>query len=273
MKRVVIMGASSGIGLAVAKAFASRGVRVGLASRKTEELAKLKELYPGEVEYESIDITKPGAPEKLGKLVEKLGGMDIYFHVSGIGYENLTLDPQREADIIATNAAGFARMISTAYRYFRDNGIKGQIAAVTSVAGTNGIGRLSAYSASKKCAQTYLVALEQLSNAEKAGIVFTDIRPGWIRTPLLLPDRKYPLEIDLDYATPLIIRAIVRKERVAYIDFRWGIVAALWKSIPDRIWTRMNMPISSPDAPLPEPSGDPFPSAATEASHSRTPKH
>ena len=172
--------------------------------------------------------------------------------MAGIGYENLTLDPEREVRIIQTNAGGFARMTCAAYRYFREKGIKGQIAAVTSVAGTNGIGRLSAYSASKKCAQTYLVALEQLANAENAGIAFTDIRPGWIRTPLLLPGTEYPMEMTLEHALPQIIRAIVKRRRVAYIDLRWGLLAAAWKMIPDCLWVKAKIKVSEPDLPLPD---------------------
>lgn len=84
MKRIVIMGASSGIGLRVAEAFASRGVKVGMAARHTESMRELKKQYPDMIEYESIDVTHINAPELLGKLIEKLGGMDIYFHVAGI---------------------------------------------------------------------------------------------------------------------------------------------------------------------------------------------
>lgn len=264
MKKVVIMGASSGIGYAVAEAFASRGVKVGLAARHVKSLSELKKKYPDYVEYERIDITKADAPELTGRLIEKLGGMDIYFHVAGIGAENVALDPQRESDIINTNAASFARMTATAYRYFRDKGISGQIAAVTSVAGTNGIGRLSAYSASKKCAQTYLVALEQLAHEEGADISFTDIRPGWVRTPLLEKTKDYPMEMTLDYALPFIIRAIVRKERVAYVDWRWGLVARAWKRLPNKIWTSMRVAISKPDKALPAPAKNPFPPGARE---------
>lgn len=253
MKRVVIMGASSGIGLRVAEELAKRGVHVGLAARHTASLATLRERYPGNVVYESIDVTKPEAVGKLHDLIARLGGMDIYFHVAGIGYENLTLDPEREVEIIETNSCGFARMICAAYRYFRNNGRKGQIAAVTSVAGTNGIGRLSAYSASKKMGQTYLVALEQLANNEGADICFTDIRPGWVKTPLLVPGDKYPMEMTLDYAVPLIIKAIVKKERVAVIDCRWNAVVGLWRLLPNALWTRLNIPISQPDQPLPTP--------------------
>lgn len=253
MKRVIIMGASSGIGLHVAEALASRGVRIGIAARHTSTMEELKKKYPEFVEYASIDVTHKDAPAKLLKLIEATGGMDIYFHVAGIGYENLGLDPEREVEIIKTNAGGFARMVCAAYRYFRDNHIKGQIAGITSVAGTNGIGRLSAYSSSKKCAQTYLVAIEQLAHAEGADIDFTDIRPGWIHTPLLVAGEKYPMEMSLEYAVPLIIKAIVRKKRVAYIDWRWGIYASLWSRVPDRIWVKMDPTISTPDEPYPAP--------------------
>lgn len=245
------MGASSGIGLHLAEALASRGVRVGLAARHVKTMDMLKRKYPELVEVAAIDITKPSAVKHLEELIERLGGMDIYFHAAGIGYENLLLDPEREVQIINTNASGFARMLCAAYRHFRDNGVKGHIAAITSVAGTNGMGRLSAYSSSKKFAQTYMVALEQLANDEKSGVSFTDIRPGWIKTPLLLPDTKYPMEMTLDYVVPLILKAMVEKRRVAYIDWRWGMVASLWRMIPDALWVKMNFPISNPDLPLP----------------------
>ncbi|MDE5675655.1 MAG: SDR family NAD(P)-dependent oxidoreductase [Muribaculaceae bacterium] len=245
------MGASSGIGYAVAEALASRGVKVGIAARHAASMEALKEKYPKFVEYMVIDVTKPDAKERMSALINNLGGMDIYFHVAGIGYENLYLDPEREVDIINTNAAGFARMICCAYRYFRDNGKKGQIAAITSVAGTKGIGRLSAYSSSKKFGQWYLDALEQLSNAEGTGISFTDIRPGWVRTPLVPDDRKFPMEMTVEHVLPLIIKAIVRKERVAVIDWRWNVLAGIWKNIPNALWTKMKVKISDPDSPLP----------------------
>ncbi len=165
MKKVVIMGASSGMGYALAEALASRGVKVGIAARHTSSMRELKDRYPLYVEYESIDITKRDAKAKLESLIDKIGGMDIYFHSAGIGYENLSLDPEREVEIIRSNAVGFARMLCSAYRYFRDNGRKGHIVAITSVAGTKGIGRLSAYSSTKKFDQTYINALESLYNA------------------------------------------------------------------------------------------------------------
>lgn len=241
MKNIVIVGASSGIGLKVAEAFASRGLRVGLAARRTAVLEELKAKYPDMVEYEAIDINRDDAPERLNALIDKLGGMDLYFHVSGIGFVNNDLDPTQEAQVIQTNLGGFARMLSAAYGYFKATGRKGRIAAVTSVAGTKGIGSMAAYSASKRGASAYMVALEQRAYNEDLDIRFTDIRPGWIETPLIDPDRPYPMLMTLDYAVPLIIKAIVKAPRVAYVDWRYGLLVAGWKRIPTWLWIHMDV--------------------------------
>ena len=251
MKKIIIMGASSGMGYGVAEALASRGVKVGVAARHISSLKALKEKYPDFVEYAKIDITKPDAVRELDELIKALGGMDIYFHVAGIYSENLYLDPETEVAVAKTNCEGFARMISSAYRYFRTHNKKGHIAAITSVAGTRGIGRLAAYSSSKKFGQWYLDAVEQLSNAEKSGVTFTDIRPGWVRTPLENPDENYPMNMTVDYVVPKIIKAIVRKYRVAVVDWRWSVFTGVWRSIPQALWVRMNPTISTPDPAYP----------------------
>lgn len=250
MKRIVIMGASSGIGLELAEILASRGVKVGLAARHTRQLAALHQKYPDNVEYLAIDVTKSTAPAHLLQLIDKLGGMDIYIHVSGIGYENLSLDPAKETAIIETNAVGFARMIDTAYIYYVKNNIRGQIGAISSVAGTKGIGRLSAYSASKAFCQQYLVAIQQLANMERTGITVTDIRPGWTRTPLLSDDATYPMTMNVQHVAVEIIRALARKQRVATIDWRWQLLTTLWRLIPDALWVKIPLQISMPDTKI-----------------------
>ncbi|MCM1152315.1 MAG: SDR family NAD(P)-dependent oxidoreductase [Muribaculum sp.] len=244
MKRIVIMGASSGIGKALAETLASRGVRVGLAARHTSPLEDLKRRWPDEVEYERIDVNSREGPSRLFGLVSRLGGMDIYIHVAGIGYDNPDLNPDREASIIETNASGFARMTSAVFDWYRSRGLRGRIVGVTSVAGTKGIGIYSAYSASKKCAQTYLTALAQLACSEGLDIGVTDIRPGWIRTPLLHEDVKYPMEMSERYAVVLILRAIVERRRVAYIDCRWGILSRLWRAMPEALWIKLGGMVS-----------------------------
>lgn len=171
--------------------------------------------------------------------------MDVYFHISGIGYENTALNLRDELSTMETNVVGFTRMMVTVYRYFRDTGMPGQIAAVTSVAGTNGIGRLASYSSTKRFQQTYMRALNQLATIDGLDIRFTDIRPGWIRTPLLDPSEQYPMTMRLPYAVPKIINAVLRRKRVAVVDWRWNILVGLWRLIPNALWVKMPIPVST----------------------------
>ena len=103
MKKIVIMGATSGIGEHVAESLAATGWRVGVAGRKVDRMKALKEMFPDSIEWEAIDITKSEAPRKLLSLIRKIGGMDIYFHVAGIGFFDPKLDIQREVATAETN--------------------------------------------------------------------------------------------------------------------------------------------------------------------------
>ena len=140
-------------------------------------------------------------------------------YASGIGFTDPELDDTRIADTLQVNVVGFARIISAAYRHFRDsdNPCGGQIAAITSVAGTKGIGVSAAYSASKRFQQMFLNALRQLANQQKVNVAITDVRPGFVRTALLDENREYPMIMSVEYASRLIERAIVRRKKVAYI--------------------------------------------------------
>lgn len=240
MKKIVIMGASSGIGLSVARALLAADIKLGLAARHTEQFKKLKDEFPGKVEYERIDITEEKASEQLMKLIKKLGGMDIYFHCSGVGHSNPELDLAKEEEIVSVNVGGFARMLATAYCYFRASKRKGQIAAITSVAGTKGLANLAAYSASKSFDQTYMTALDQLAHQQGVDVAFTDIRPGWTDTPMLSgDDSKYPMLMSLPHVTAGVLRAIAMKKRVATVDWRWNVLTGVWRLVPNALWTRM----------------------------------
>ena len=183
MKRIVIIGATSGIGLEVATLCIREGWRVGAAGRREEALEALRATAPEQVVTEPLDITRDDAPEHLSRLIDKLGGMDIYLHCSGIGKRNTGLLPEIELDTLRTNGEGFVRMVTSAFGYFRANG-GGHLAVISSIAGTKGLGSAPAYSATKRMQNTYIDALAQLAHMEKLGIRFTDIRPGFVATPL-----------------------------------------------------------------------------------------
>ena len=103
-KRAIVMGATSGIGQEVAKLLAANGYEVGIAGRREERLVQMAQATPGIVAHRQIDVTKEDAPTELHKLIEELGGMDLYFHSSGIGWENVSLDPDKELKTVETNA-------------------------------------------------------------------------------------------------------------------------------------------------------------------------
>lgn len=240
MKKILIMGATSGIGLHVAEQLASRGWMVGAAGRNTGVLEQLARLFPKNIVTRKIDVTLPEATAEMDALIRDMGGMDTYFHVAGIGFENPALGRTEEIAVMETNVVGFTRMADAAFRWFRDNnsGV-GHLAAITSVAGTNGIGAIASYSASKACQQNYLRGLDQIASTEKLSIRITDIRPGWIRTPLLDDDQNYPMIMQLPYAVKRIIRALEKKKRVAVVDWRWNLLTGLWRMVPNALWVRL----------------------------------
>ena len=239
-KKAIIVGASSGIGLEVAKLLLADGWQLGVAARREELLQDLKAVASERVEIMSIDVTKPDAGEKLLVLIERLGGMDLYFHASGIGKQNRTLEEDIELNTMETNAVGFTRMIGTAYRYFAQQG-KGHVAAITSIAGTKGLGPAPAYSATKALQATYLQALEQQAHQRGLDIRFTDIRPGFVDTALLAGNFKYPMLMKPETVARDIVRSIYRKRHVRVIDGRYRIMTFFWRLIPNWIWRRLKL--------------------------------
>lgn len=235
MSKIVIVGASSGIGLEVARLFIQRGWTVGVAARRLDLLQTI-----GAADVEQIDVTSADAPEKLMQLVDRLGGMDLFFYASGIGKQNRELTPDIELATVETNGLGFTRMIGCAYRYFAQQG-RGHIAAITSIAGTKGLGPAPAYSATKAMQNVYLQALEQQANARKLDIRFTDIRPGFVDTALLSGTFHYPMMLKPQAVAHEIVSAIEHHKHIRVIDWKYRILTAVWRRIPRCIWRRIKL--------------------------------
>ena len=238
VKRVVIIGATSGIGLEVAKGYLKAGWQVGIAGRREEELEKLRRTAPEQVCAQVLDVTHEDAPYLLKQLIDELGGMDLFLLSSGIGKQNLSLTLDIELQTAATNVEGFIRMVTAAYHYFEQQG-HGHLAVISSIAGTKGLGSAPAYSATKRFQNTYIDALEQLSYLQKLHIRFTDIRPGFVATDLLNDGKHYPLLMDAAEVGRHISWSLKRKQRVAVIDWRYRILVFFWKMIPRWMWKRL----------------------------------
>lgn len=237
--KAIVMGATSGIGLEVAKILNGQGYELGIAGRREENLKAIKESLSNVKAYMPIDITAADAPEKLERLIEQLGGVDLYFHSSGIGYQNKKLDPSIELKTIETNCSGLTRVINTVFQYFCHENRKGQIAVITSIARTKGIGLAPSYSATKRFQSTYVQALAQLATTRKADISFTEIRPGFVDTALL--KHKYPMLLKPEAVAQKIVKAIHHRKRVVTIDWKYRLLVFGWEMIPNWLWERWDL--------------------------------
>lgn len=235
MKRAIVIGASSGIGREVAKLLVGEGWTVGVAARRIERLQDL-----GAFAIEQIDVTQEDASERLRHLIDNMGGMDLFFYASGIGKQNRELKENIELATLQTNGVGFTRMIGEAYRYFAEKG-EGHIAAITSIAGTKGLGPAPSYSATKAMQNVYLQALEQQARQRHLRILFTDIRPGFVDTALLAGDFKYPMLLKPEQVAREIVYAIRHKKHIRVIDWKYRLLTAFWRRIPRCIWRRFKL--------------------------------
>ena len=239
-KKAIIMGASSGIGREVALLLLADGWHLGLSARRIEPLLEIKTLAPERVEVMAIDVTQSDAGDLLLTLIQRMDGIDLYFHASGIGHQNRTLDPDIEMRTMDTNAIGFTRMIGTAYRYFAERG-EGHIVAITSIAGTKGLGPAPAYSATKALQSTYLQALEQQAHQRGLPIRITDIRPGFVDTALLRGDFHYPMLMRPESVARDIVRSIHHRHHIRIIDLRYRLLTFFWRLVPNWLWRRMKL--------------------------------
>lgn len=234
------MGASSGMGNAVSRLLLKDGWTVGVAARRTEPLKALAQAYPGKVFTEKIDVTTEDAGRRLQELIDRTNGMDLYFHAAGVGWQNHSLEEDKELRTVATNSLGFTRLVGVAYRHFASKG-KGHIAIISSIAGTKGLGAAPAYSATKAFDNVYIQALEQQAGMRHLNIRFTDIRPGFVKTALLNDGTSYPLLMDTEKVAREIVKSIYKHRHVRVIDWRYRILTFFWRLLPDWLWRRLNI--------------------------------
>lgn len=240
MKRAIVIGASSGIGFEMSRLLIGKGWTVAVAARRSERLESLRLLAPERVIPIALDVNQDAAPRQLHELITRLGGIELYIHVAGIGRQNRMLDADIENRTAETNVGGFTRMVGEAFRYMAEHG-GGHIAVISSIAGTKGLGPAPAYSATKAFQATYIQSLEQLANSRKLPINFTDIRPGFADTELLSGDNNYPMMMTAEYVARKAVRAIERRKHVAIIDWRYRLLTVGWRCLPNWIWRRLKL--------------------------------
>lgn len=238
MKKIVIIGGTSGMGRNIALRFVEAGNIVGVTGRREELLTEIKCINPDNIFTRMFDVTNSDSDKQLLSLINEMGGMDVCIYCAGYGERNIDLDTAIELKGVDVNVVAFTKMVVTAYHFFKEKG-SGHIVTISSIAATRGLGVAPSYSATKSCQAVYLEALQQKVNGERLKIDFTTIQPGFVKTDFI--NYKYPMTMDVDYASKRIYRAIVKRKRKAVIDWRWQIVVWIWKLIPRGLWVRIRL--------------------------------
>lgn len=236
-QKIIIIGASSGIGKEMATIYANRGDKVAITGRRKELLEELEKAYPDNIYSFCFDVTRPGNQEHIENIIKELNGLDLLIYNAGFGDAKRDLDWEVERQTTLTNVYGFVEIINYIFTYFSNQG-RGQIGLTSSVAALRGNSWSPAYSASKAFMSNYAEGLNIKADRMKKDIVVTDIRPGFIDTKMSKGNSRFWIATP-QKATRQIVDALDRKKRIAYITRRWWLIAQIMKLLPYSIYRRM----------------------------------
>lgn len=238
MKKIIIIGATSGIGRGLAELYAQEDCLIGIVGRRENLLKEICTLDKNKLFYQACDITHTEITIScLEAFVNKIGGMDLLIICAGTGELNPNLSYLLEEPTIQTNVIGFTSIADWGFRYFEQQK-GGHLVTISSVGGIRGSGIAPAYNASKAYQINYMEGLRQKATKSPYPIYTTDIRPGFVDTAMAKGDGLFWVT-PVEKAVKQIKKAISRKKKIAYISERWRYVATLFRILPSAIYCRM----------------------------------
>ncbi len=232
---VIITGASSGIGLSLARNYLEQGAEVAVFARRGATLEELKSLYPERAHAYTVDVRDAAALRAAaGDIIARNGAPDIVIANAGISHGTLTDDIADETvfqDIMDTNVLGMVKTFQPFLGAMRKAG-HGTLVGIASVAGFRGLPGSAAYSASKAAAIAYLESLRV--ELRGSGIKVVTICPGYIRTPMTdVNIHPMPFIIDADDAARRMVKIIARGQTFAVIPWQMALVGRMLKLLPN----------------------------------------
>jgi short-subunit dehydrogenase len=245
-KHALVIGASSGIGEALARRLAADGARVALVARRADELDRIcaeideatasrsARAYPHDVRNTAE------AAELLQRIARDLGGLDLVVYAAGVmhGVEFDEFDTTKELDMVRVNLEGAVAWLGAAAERFGRLG-RGTIVGIGSVAGDRGRTGNPAYGTSKAGLHTYLEAVR--NRIARDGVRVVTIKPGFVDTAMTRGLDGLFWLISADRAAEIILRHARRGTTVAYVPARWRLVMMVIRSIPSVVFRRLKV--------------------------------
>jgi len=217
--------------------FSQNNYIVGIAARRENSLLEVQALNSSAIHIAAFDCNLDHKNASLEKLVVTLGGLDLLVFCSGTGDINESLNFEIEKSTIDLNVSAFTRVADWAYTFF-ENQTHGHFVGISSIAGYRG-GRLApAYNASKAYQINYMEGLRSKAFHSKKDIIITDIRPGFVDTPMAKGEGLFWVASP-EKAAAQIYQHIKNKRSIAYVTKRWFLIAILFKILPSFLYKRM----------------------------------
>jgi decaprenylphospho-beta-D-erythro-pentofuranosid-2-ulose 2-reductase len=237
-----VVGASSGIGAAIARELAGEGTRVALLARHEDALrAVAAELPAGRAWVYPHDVTASDAvPALVDRVAADLGGLDCLVYAAGVmprvGRTEYSFAADRE--VMFVNVVGAMAWIDAVLPRFLTAG-RGTIVGISSVAGDRGRAGDPAYHASKAGLDAYLEALR--ARVARSGIRIMTAKPGPVDTPMSRGRDRLPLLISAERAAREIVVAARRGARVTYVPRVWRPIMWTIRAIPRPLFERLDL--------------------------------
>lgn len=242
--KVVVTGASDGIGAAIAREYAARGATLGLMARRQEQLralaSSLEDSFKSSVASYAVDVRDgPALAAAAADFTSRFGLPDIVIANAGVSAGNLTEiadDIETCQWILDVNVMGIVKTFQPFLEPMRAAG-QGVLVGIASVAGIRGLPGSGAYCASKAAAISYLESLRV--ELRGSGVSVVTLCPGYVRTAMTARNPyAMPFLLEPDDAARRLIRAIGARRPYAVVPWQMGIVAGLLRLLPRPLFDR-----------------------------------
>lgn len=241
LSKVVLVGASSGIGEAMARQLAAEGADVAIIARRSDELQRLAAESPGKLRPYVHDASQlDEVPALFERIERELGGVDALIYAAGVmpKIDEGEYTFEKDRAMVTVNLLGAMAWMNEAARRF-EAARSGTILGISSIAGERGRRGNPAYCTSKAALTTYLESLR--NRCSRYGVNVVTIKPGFVDTAMTRGMKGLFWVISAEQAARTSL-ALARRGsgRSAFVPARWALVAYIVRSLPSFIFRKLS---------------------------------